>query len=102
MTKYLVSGALNTRLDLCGNCDEAWLDGGEWQLLKSLELGNALPSVFTDSWQRKVRAERTELDRVERLKKRVGEEDAEQAVAVKKWLGTTQHKSTILHFLGSD
>ncbi|HID81855.1 MAG TPA: hypothetical protein EYP51_05725, partial [Thiotrichales bacterium] len=28
-----VSGALASRIDLCGCCDEAWLDGGEWQLL---------------------------------------------------------------------
>ncbi len=102
MTKYSVSGSLHTRLDLCGNCDEAWLDGGEWQLLKSLELGKKLPSVFTDQWQRKVRMERTELDRIARLQNVVGEADAEKAVEVKKWLRDNPNKSTILHFLGSE
>tara|TARA_R110001599_G_C11862180_1_gene621891 strand:+ start:24 stop:563 length:540 start_codon:yes stop_codon:yes gene_type:complete len=100
MTKYLVSGSLSTRLDLCGNCDEAWLDGGEWQLLKSLELGSNLPRVFTEQWQRKARSEETEIDRVNRLKKIVGEQDSERAIEVKKWLSGNKNKATILHFLG--
>ncbi|HEY8569222.1 zf-TFIIB domain-containing protein [Microbulbifer sp.] len=102
MTKYSVAGSLDTRLDLCGNCDEAWLDGGEWQLLKSMELGNKLPSVFTEQWQRKVRSEKTEIDRVNRLKKVVGESDTERAVEIKTWLKSTKNKATLLHFLGTD
>lgn len=99
MTKYSVSGSLHTRLDLCSSCDEAWLDGGEWKLLKSLELAQKLPSVFTDQWQRRVRGERTEYDRIDRLKKAVGESDAEKAVEVKKWFRDNPNKSTIVHYL---
>jgi hypothetical protein len=33
MTKYRLSGTVGNRLDVCRSCDEAWLDGGEWQLL---------------------------------------------------------------------
>lgn len=102
MTKYLVSGALDARLDLCGKCDEAWLDGGEWPLLKSLELGNRLPSVFTDQWQRKVRNEKTEIERINRLKKVVGDSDTEKAVEIKNWLKSNQNKAIIVHFLGTD
>ncbi|WP_160152911.1 zf-TFIIB domain-containing protein [Microbulbifer sp. ALW1] len=102
MAKYSVSGSLDTRLDLCGNCDEAWLDGGEWQLLKSLELGNQVPSVFTEQWQRKVRSEKTELNRINRLKKVVGESDTERALEIKTWLKDNKNKATILHFLGTD
>lgn len=102
MTKYVVSGSLDTRLDLCGNCDEAWLDGGEWRLIKSLKLGNELPSIFTDQWQRKARTEKAELDRVDRLKKMVGDSDAEKAVELKAWLSGNPNRSTILHFLGTD
>lgn len=99
MTKYSVSGALNTRLDLCSNCDEAWLDGGEWKLLKSLELAQKLPNVFTDQWQRRVRGERTELERIERLKKAVGETDAVRAIEVKTWLRDNPNKAVIVHYL---
>ena len=100
MTKYVVSGSLDARIDLCGNCDEAWLDGGEWSLLKSLELAKKLPGIFTEQWQRKVRSEKAELNRVERLKKAVGESDTEKAVEVKAWLSGNPNRSTILHFLG--
>ena len=102
MTKYVVSGALNNRLDLCGNCDEAWLDGGEWRLLKSLELGDKLPSIFTDQWQRKVRSEKAEMDRVERLRKLVGDSDTVKAIEAKKWLVGSPNRSTILHFLSTE
>ncbi|MGB3597814.1 MAG: zf-TFIIB domain-containing protein [Pseudomonas neustonica] len=99
MTKYSVTGALNNRIDLCSGCDEAWLDGGEWQLLKSLALANKLPSVFSDQWQRKVRQEQTELARIERLKKVVGEEDTERAIAAREWLSSHPNKAAIVQFL---
>jgi len=99
MTKYSVTGAMNNRIDLCSGCDEAWLDGGEWQLLKSLELANKLPNVFTEQWQRKVRLEQTELNRIERLKKVVGEQDAERAIAARQWLSNNPNKAVIVQFL---
>lgn len=102
MTKYLVVGTLNSRIDLCGNCDEAWLDGGEWQLLKSLELANKLPVVFTDQWQRRLRQENSALYQIDRLKKIIGEEDTEKSIEVKKWLVGNSMKSEIIRFLMSD
>lgn len=102
MTKYLISGSSNSRLDMCANCDEAWLDGGEWQLLKSLELGNKLPAVFTEQWQQKVRSKKMEANKVARLTKMVGEDDAEKATQIKKWLNDSSNKATLLHFLSSD
>jgi Zn-finger nucleic acid-binding protein len=102
MTKYSISGSINSRLDLCGNCDEAWLDDGEWQLLKSLEIANRLPNIFTEQWQHKVRSEKMELSKIERLKKIIGEMDSEKAVEIKKWLNDHANKSTIIQFLGSE
>ena len=48
MTKYKMSGFVANRLDVCPGCDEAWLDGGEWELLKALELSRKMPLVFTN------------------------------------------------------
>src|SRR2546430_8580683 len=36
MTKYKISGAVANRVDVCSTCDDAWLDGGEWELLGAL------------------------------------------------------------------
>ncbi len=58
MIKYKVGLQSENRVELCAHCDEAWLDSGEWQLLKSLELHNRLPEIFTESWQRKLRERR--------------------------------------------
>lgn len=102
MTKYLVAGSEKSRLDLCVHCDEAWLDGGEWRLLKSMDLGDRLPSIFTDQWQRKVRQEQVEINRMDRLRRVVGDADAERAAEVKSWLRSNADRAAILHFLNSD
>ena len=102
MTKYAIASEHRNRIDLCGSCDEAWLDDSEWNLLKSLELSHQLPRVFTDQWQRKVRNEKMYAMRIERLSRIVGDEDATRAVAIHEWLANNPHKSTIVQFIGSD
>ncbi|MBF9003282.1 MULTISPECIES: zf-TFIIB domain-containing protein [Vibrio] len=102
MTKYSVTGESTHRIDLCGSCDEAWLDGGEWQLLKSLALGDQLPKIFTQQWQTRVRTEKAELGRIERLTQMVGEDDATQAVKTKQWLKSNPNRASLLRYLASD
>ena len=102
MTKYSVSSEHKNRIDLCAFCDEAWLDGSEWTLLKSLELAHKLPSVFTDQWQRKVRDEKMESKKVERLKKLVGETDTTRAVEIRDWLKNHNRKAAIVQFIASE
>lgn len=57
MTKYRIGAGSNNRVDLCSGCDEAWLDAGEWALLKQMEVQDKLPRIFTDEWQRRIRRE---------------------------------------------
>lgn len=102
MTKFSVTGHLSNRLDLCSSCDEAWLDSGEWRLLKSLALGDKLPKIFTAQWQRHVREEKMELSRFERLQKLVGDEDAEKADDIRQWLKDNKNKSAIVRFLAAE
>lgn len=99
MTKFRIAGCKSNRLDLCASCDEAWLDGGEWELLKSLELSRLMPMVFTDEWQRKLRQEILESEREERLAKLVGKEDLKQARKVRNWLKNHPHRSDIIFFI---
>lgn len=102
MTKYRITGSNQHRLDLCASCDESWLDGGEWELLKSLELSRLMPQVFTDEWQRKLRKEQFTADREARLKKLVGEADVEQAKVMRDWLQGHPHRSDILFFINHE
>ena len=102
MTKYKVVGSVANRLDLCSTCDEAWLDQGEWELLEQLQLSDKLPTVFTDSWQRKLRTEKNEQTRQSILKKTIGEQAAAKVEDFRAWLNGQRAKSTILTYLYRD
>lgn len=102
MTKHSISGKHSNHMDFCAHCDEVWLDGHEWALLKSLNLSHNLPKVLTNNWQKMVRDEKTELRKIERLGSQINEIDLNKAVETKKWLKTHNQKNTILQFIGSD
>lgn len=102
MTKYRLSGTIANRLDVCNLCDEAWLDGGEWELLEQLQLSDKLPAVFTDSWQRKLRKEGSERMRQDILRRTVGDSDAGKVESIRSWLNEHPLKSTILTYLYRD
>ncbi len=101
MTKFSLTGESNNRIDLCVSCDEAWLDGGEWSLLKSLDLALHLPKVFTEQWQKKIRQQKFEAERLERLQNLIGEVDAEKAKEVKQWLQQVIDKQAVLRFISA-
>jgi Zn-finger nucleic acid-binding protein len=102
MTKYRLSGSVANRLDVCASCDEAWLDGGEWELLEQLQLGDKLPAVFTDTWQRKLREESSERMRQDILRRTIGDDDAKKVESLRSWLNEHPAKSTILTYLYRD
>lgn len=102
MTKYRLSGTVANRLDVCSSCDEAWLDGGEWELLEQLQLSDKLPSVFTDTWQRKLREESSERTRQDILRRSIGDEDARKVESLRMWLNQHPAKTTILTYLYRD
>ena len=97
-----LSGCSSNRLDLCAGCDEAWLDGGEWELLKAMHLSNQLPAIFTDVWQRKVREEITETKRKARLEKAVSVVDAAKAEEIRIWLNQHPKRADILFYLNQE
>jgi Zn-finger nucleic acid-binding protein len=102
MTKYRLSGTVANRLDVCSLCDEAWLDGGEWQLLEQLQLSDKLPAVFSDTWQRKIRVESSERLRQDILRRDLGADDAAKVETIRAWVKDHPAKSTILTYLYRD
>lgn len=102
MSKYQISGTRANRLDLCGSCDEAWLDGGEWQLLKALELSRKMPAIFTDAWQRQVRQEASEQARRERFSRQLGAEAIARADEVRTWLKDHPQRRELLFYIGHE
>ncbi len=99
MAKYKITGRISNRLDVCSTCDEAWLDGGEWELLEALQLSLKMPAIFTDAWQRRIRRELTEETRRSILTRLIGEEGTVRVEDFKAWLGKSKHKSDVLTYL---
>jgi Zn-finger nucleic acid-binding protein len=99
MTKYKLAGGVSNRVDVCATCDEAWLDGGEWELLEALQLSLKMPAIFTETWQRRIRRELTEETRRSILTRLIGEDGTVRVEEFKAWLAKSEHKSHILTYL---
>ncbi len=99
MAKYKLTGTVANRVDVCSTCDEAWLDGGEWELLEALQLSHELPAILTDAWQRRIRREQSEGTRRSILVRMIGEEGTSRVEEFRSWLGRNQHKSHVLAYL---
>ncbi|WP_052417647.1 TFIIB-type zinc ribbon-containing protein [Cellvibrio mixtus] len=99
MVKYQIGSQTQHKLDLCRACDEAWLDKGEWQLLKRLDLQGKLPKVFTDAWQRNIRKQRQEAALNERYEKLLGEESFFRVKEFRNWLLQQPNKDAIKQYL---
>jgi Zn-finger nucleic acid-binding protein len=102
MTKYKVTGTVSNRLDVCGLCDEAWLDRGEWQLLQALRLSHKIPAIFTEQWQRRLHRELVEDTRRAILARAIGEEGVAKVEEFKAWLAQNKHKPDIMAYLYRD
>lgn len=101
MTRFGISADHDNHIELCASCDESWLDGGEWSLLKSLDLAHKLPSVFGDAWQRRLRKERFEQRRTEKLAQIIDADDLDKAKSARDWLREHPERVAILHYIGS-
>jgi Zn-finger nucleic acid-binding protein len=99
MAKYKLSGRISNRLDVCSTCDEAWLDGGEWELLEVLQLSLKIPAIFTDAWQRRIRRELSEETRREILTRMIGVDGTAKVEEFRAWLANSKDRSHILTYL---
>lgn len=102
MTKYKLTGGVTNRVDVCAMCDEAWLDGGEWELLEALQLSHQMPAIFTDAWQRRIRSQLTEETRRSILTRLIGDEGTSRVEAFRAWLTSNPNKAHILTYLYKD
>ena len=102
MMKYKLTGTVSNRLDVCSLCDEAWLDGGEWELLEALQLSLLMPAIFTDAWQRRIRREAVEGTRRQVLERLIGDDGVARVEEFKEWLAQNKHKSDIMVYLYKD
>jgi Zn-finger nucleic acid-binding protein len=95
MSKYRISSEKANRLDYCPNCEEIWLDDGEWQLVESLVVSGEFTKVFTQAWQYAVRAGVTDAMAEQRLRELLGP-DYERFTEFARWLDAQPAKQEIV------
>lgn len=99
MLKYRIGRESENRVDLCSHCQEAWLDSGEWQLLKKLDAHDKLPEIFTDAWQRNLRKQQQRESMDRHFADVIGAKDFTQVRDFKIWLDSHPKRADIKHYL---
>ena len=99
MTKFKLGSTTENNLELCGHCDEVWLDAGEWALVKNLDLHENLSSVFTEAWQRNIRKQKQANSIKEHYRELIGEVDFTKLDNFKQWLDAHPKKAELKHFI---
>ncbi len=99
MLKFRIDGSTSNKVDVCTNCDEAWLDEGEWELLGSLEIQHKLNSIFTDPWQRNIREEDAKKSHEKRFKEILGTEQYQKLSDVKEWIISHPKKDDLIRYI---
>ena len=99
MLKYKISTDHDNYVDLCTTCDDAWLDGGEWQLLKHLDIQDKLTHIMTEPWQRKLQEKEFEKFQQEKLLEVFGAKDLERVREFAEWVAQHEKRTDILNYL---
>jgi Zn-finger nucleic acid-binding protein len=99
MTRCKVGRGLNFYLDRCSHCFGVWLDCYEWETLKYYDLHVALHNIFSDPWQRQVRAEEQMSERDRHYEALFGADTFAEAKRFKQWLDRNPHRIELLTYL---
>ena len=86
LLKYKLGRGTAITLDHCGQCGGVWFDKHEWAVLKDLNLHDEVYKIFTQSWQKQVRAEMSRENLAHHYETKFGTEDYAKIRQFKAWL----------------
>ena len=98
MLKYRINNEHENTINVCHTCDDVWLDRGEWQLLKHLNMQDKLTDVMSEPWQKQLRNEAREQAFIKIYEQKLGD-DFERVNEFANWVVSHPKKSEILHYL---
>lgn len=101
MTKYRIGVDTDHRLDFSAAINAVWIDNGEWALLKANGLAGRLNRIFTDHWQKEIRAQESAEIMAELYQRRF----AEHYPAIKEFralLDSMKDRNEVLAYLMVD
>ena len=91
MSKFRIAKDNAHRIDYSARVGGVWLNKGEWEMLVAEGLAGNLNSILTDSWQKRIRQEKTS-DTFEQLyRSKFGDADYQKACDVREWLHNHSH-----------
>ena len=99
MLKYKISMAYENYVDICTSCDDAWLDGGEWNLLKHLHLQGKLTEITTEPWQRHIRDEAALKNFNDHYIAALGSAGFDKLRDIETWIAENDQKKEIMKYL---
>ena len=97
MSKYRVSADAENRIDYCPDCDDVWLDGGEWELIDALVGSDSLAAITTQPWQYRVTKNIEANLEEKRLRALLGN-DYERLLETSDWLDGHPARQEILAY----
>lgn len=99
MGKFRVGAQITHRIDQCANCGGFWLDKGEWEYLKNFHLHTSINTIFTDTWQRKIREDTVKRNAEKRYLTKFGVVTYQQAKELREHLIGNPFKNRIIAYL---
>ena len=99
MLKFRMANELENFIDFCPACDDVWLDGGEWSLLKKLGIEDSLAKILTEPWQRKLKRKLFHELAADRLRERFNHADIDKINSIAEWLKEHPEKEEIFRLL---
>jgi Zn-finger nucleic acid-binding protein len=102
MMKYRMDENIDNKIDLCGQCGEVWLDGGEWRLLETLNLSTLLPEILSSPWQKAIKKKEIANGIEQNYISELGNADVEKVKEIRSWLAEHSKSDLIKTLLFRD
>jgi transcription elongation factor Elf1 len=96
MTRIRIDLEQHFFVDRCGNCGSWWFDSMKWDVLQSRNLHYEIHQINTGSWQARLKRAEIARSNERMLRGRLGDEDYEQMLRVKRWLDHHPQRDVIL------
>lgn len=99
LRKYKVASTIDFQLDRCSNCNGAWLDKNEWQVLHAAGLHDEIHFIFTQPWQKHIQNEVAARKFETIYLERFGEEDYARIKELRRWLQEHPNRNMLIAYL---
>ncbi len=101
LVKYDVAADASFTIDRCGKCGGMWLDGNEWDQLKSRSLHTDIHRIFSTDWQSQIRANEHGKALEDIWREQFGS-DYEELMRIKKWIDSHAKAPEVYAFLQAE